>query len=90
MIALWGKIKLWALIVGGAAFLISLLLLRIFVMGSESAKAANTIALGQAKEKFDERIQAATKAGDSVRRDAADGVHDIRTPDAYKRERKTK
>lgn len=90
--SLWAKIKFYALIAGGVAFLISLLLLRIFVMGSDSAKAANTVALGKAREKLDARLNKAHQAGDSVRRDtAAGGLRDAdgKLPDdGYKRKRR--
>jgi len=86
--AFWTKIKAWLVIAGAAAFLILLLLQRIFVLGSNDAKAKNTIALGEAREKADKRITKARTAGESVRDDANNGVLDIRADDGHKRKRK--
>lgn len=84
----WAKIKAWLVIAGGVAFLILLLLQRIFVLGSNDAKAKNTIALEKAREKSAERIKKARTAGESVRTDADRGVLDIRADDGHKRKRK--
>ena len=86
--AFWTKLKLWLGVAGAVVFLILLLLQRVFVAGSNDAKARNTIALEKAREKSAKRITAARQAGKSVRVDADRGMLDIRADDGHKRKPK--
>jgi len=84
----WTKLKIWLGVAGAVGFLILLLLQRIFVLGSNDAKAKNAIALERAREKANTRITTARNAGESVRTDADRGMLDIRADDGHKRKRK--
>lgn len=86
---LWTKIKVYAAVAGAVGFLILLLLQRIFVLGSNDAKAKNAIALEKARDQATKRIEKARNAGESVRADADRGVLDIRADDGHKRKRKS-
>lgn len=84
----WTKLKLWLGIAGAVGFLILLLLQRVFVAGSNTAKANNAIALEKAREQANARIVEARKARESVTTDADRGMLDIRADDGHKRKRK--
>jgi len=81
----WTKLKLWLGVAGAVGFLILLLLQRIFVLGSNDAKAKNAIALEKAREQSSKRITEARKASESVKSATDRGVLDIRADDGHKR-----
>ena len=84
MLALFAKIKGWAIGAGALVVAISALVLYLVGLGKKAEKADNLQREVEQQDEFLDQITVATEAGDSARRANADSDR-LRESDGYKR-----